>query len=87
MALSGLIALLTGAAPSGGRCSGRGESHRALCLRSEAPQKRNNLLEFLWFGKKPGACSQLLEELRREIVQGLPAADSRQFSAASPGME
>lgn len=50
------------------------QQHCTLFLRKEAPQKRNNLLEFLWFGKISCTCSQLLEESQSEIFQGLPAA-------------
>lgn len=62
-------------APSGGHCLGRKYFHSstALFLTKEAPQKRNNLLEFLWFGKI-SHCSQLLEESLSEIFPGLPAA-------------
>lgn len=38
-----------------------------LCLRKEASQKRNNLLEFLWFGKISCTCSQQFEEPWNEI--------------------
>ena len=43
------------------------QQHYTLCLRKEASQKRNNLLEFLWFGKISCTCSQLLEESWNEI--------------------
>lgn len=38
-------------------------------LKEGGPTEKNDLLEFLWFGKSSCTCSQLLEELCREILK------------------
>lgn len=81
-------ALPKAAAPAAGTALGDSGFTQlcTLCLRREAPQKRNNLLAFLWLGKFSWTFGQLLEEFCSEILKGLPAVYSPVL-AASPGTE